>query len=134
MVFWEIHWHTQRGQISGAGKKWGKIMLKGGVIGVTDEIREYEAVVLLHPEMSEEERGKIRERIESSIRGKGGEITRVEVWGRKALAYEINHLREAFYLLYLFTLPAKHLRELQEAFSLAEEIKRFKIFRRASKG
>ncbi|MHA2610242.1 MAG: 30S ribosomal protein S6 [bacterium JZ-2024 1] len=100
---------------------------------VQDELREYEGVVLMHPEMSEEKRGKIREQIENSIKEHGGEILRVEIWGRKVLAYEIDHLREAFYLFYLFRMPPKGVRELQKMLSLKEEITRFKIFQKARK-
>lgn len=61
-------------------------------------MRHYEIVFLVHPDQSEQVPAMI-ERYTSSIESKGGKIHRLEDWGRRQLAYPINKIHKAHYVL-----------------------------------
>lgn len=61
-------------------------------------MRHYEIVFMVHPDQSEQVAGMI-ERYTGSITEAGGKIHRLEDWGRRQLAYPINKLHKAHYVL-----------------------------------
>lgn len=61
-------------------------------------MRHYEIVFMVHPDQSEQVQGMI-DRYKSNIETKGGKIHRLEDWGRRPLAYPINKLHKAHYVL-----------------------------------
>ena len=60
-------------------------------------MRHYEIVVLIHPDQSEQVPAML-ERYKTLITSNGGQVHRVEDWGRRQLAYQINKLAKAHYL------------------------------------
>ncbi|MFT6791875.1 MAG: small subunit ribosomal protein S6 [Cellvibrionaceae bacterium] len=61
-------------------------------------MRHYEIVFLVHPDQSEQVPGMV-ERYTNSIKEEGGQIHRKEDWGRRQLAYPINKIHKAHYIL-----------------------------------
>jgi len=61
-------------------------------------MRHYEIVFLVHPDQSEQVPAMI-ERYKSALESKGGQIHRLEDWGRRQLAYPINKIHKAHYVL-----------------------------------
>ena len=61
-------------------------------------MRHYEIVFLVHPDQSEQVPSMI-ERYKGSIEADGGQIHRLEDWGRRQLAYPINKIHKAHYVL-----------------------------------
>ena len=61
-------------------------------------MRHYEIVFMVHPDQSEQVPGMI-ERYSETIKQGGGQIHRLEDWGRRQLAYPINKLHKAHYVL-----------------------------------
>ncbi len=61
-------------------------------------MRHYEIVFLVHPDQSDQVQGMI-ERYKSEIEKTGGKIHRLEDWGRRQLAYQIQKLHKAHYVL-----------------------------------
>ena len=61
-------------------------------------MRHYEIVFLVHPDQSEQVPGMV-ERYSSLIKDGGGQVHRVEDWGRRQLAYPINKIHKAHYAL-----------------------------------
>ena len=57
-------------------------------------MRDYELVVIVSPEVTEENVGGVNDRIGQWIAGGAGEVTNVNVWGRRRLAYPIRDFRE----------------------------------------
>ncbi len=90
--------------------------------------REYELVLMLDPEISEERREKIaseaRERIESQ-----GSLKHDTTWGMRKLAYEIRQRTEADYRLFRFETQGGLLDELNHNLRIAEGVLRFRIFK-----
>jgi len=78
-------------------------------------MRHYEVVFLVHPDQSEQVPAMI-ERYRSGIESNGGAIHRLEDWGRRQLAYPINKIHKAHYVLMNIECGDEALAELENAF------------------
>ncbi|MHB8535812.1 MAG: 30S ribosomal protein S6, partial [Sulfuricaulis sp.] len=78
-------------------------------------MRHYEVVFLVHPDQSEQVPAMI-ERYRSLIESAKGAIHRLEDWGRRQLAYPINKVHKAHYVLMNIECELETLRELESAF------------------
>ncbi len=78
-------------------------------------MRHYEVVFLVHPDQSEQVPAMIS-RYRSIIESKEGKIHRLEDWGRRQLAYPINKLHKAHYILLNIECTQEALDELSNAF------------------
>lgn len=80
-------------------------------------MRHYEIVFMVHPDQSEQVPGMI-ERYTAAITGAEGKIHRLEDWGRRQLAYPINKLHKAHYVLMNVEAPQEVIDELETTFPL----------------
>jgi small subunit ribosomal protein S6 len=78
-------------------------------------MRHYEVVFMVHPDQSEQVPAMI-ERYRSMIEGGQGKIHRLEDWGRRQLAYPINKIHKAHYVLMNIECGQDTLNELETAF------------------
>jgi len=78
-------------------------------------MRHYEVVFLVHPDQSEQVPAMI-ERYRTSLETKGSVIHRLEDWGRRQLAYPINKIHKAHYVLMNIECGDEALAELENAF------------------
>ena len=92
-------------------------------------MRHYEIVFLVHPDQSEQVPAMI-ERYKSLIEAGNGKIHRLEDWGRRQLAYPINNLVKAHYVLVNVEADQAVLNELVEAFRFNDAILRHLVIRR----
>ncbi|MES9824788.1 MAG: 30S ribosomal protein S6 [Candidatus Thiodiazotropha endolucinida] len=92
-------------------------------------MRHYEVVFLVHPDQSEQVPAMI-ERYRSGIETKGGAIHRLEDWGRRQLAYSINKIHKAHYVLMNIECDAEALSELESAFRFNDAVIRNLVIRR----
>jgi small subunit ribosomal protein S6 len=92
-------------------------------------MRHYEVVFLVHPDQSEQVPAMI-ERYRSGIETKGGSIHRLEDWGRRQLAYPINKIHKAHYVLMNIECNAEALSELESAFRFNDAVIRNLVIRR----
>jgi small subunit ribosomal protein S6 len=84
-------------------------------------MRHYEIVFLVHPDQSEQVPAMI-ERYRSTIESGGGQIHRLEDWGRRQLAYPINKVHKAHYVLMNVECPLETLREIESAFKFNDAV------------
>ncbi|MCG7907463.1 MAG: 30S ribosomal protein S6, partial [Candidatus Thiodiazotropha taylori] len=84
-------------------------------------MRHYEVVFLVHPDQSEQVPAMI-ERYRSGIETKGGSIHRLEDWGRRQLAYPINKIHKAHYVLMNIECDQEALDELESAFRFNDAV------------
>jgi len=94
-------------------------------------LREYEIVYVIRPDLSEEDRSAKIDRIHSLITDNGGELGKVEDWGKRVLAYEIKHNTEGYYGLAEFRLPPSSVRTVEDRLNIDEEILRYQIVSRS---
>jgi small subunit ribosomal protein S6 len=92
-------------------------------------MRHYEVVFLVHPDQSEQVPAMI-ERYKSLIETGSGKIHRLEDWGRRQLAYPINNLVKAHYVLLNIEVEQAALDELVEGFRFNDAVLRHLVMRR----
>ena len=86
-------------------------------------MRHYEVVFMVHPDQSDQVTGMI-ERYRSIIETSGGIIHRLEDWGRRQLAYPIQKLHKAHYVLMNIECGGEALEELENAFRFNDAVLR----------
>lgn len=94
-------------------------------------MRHYEVVFLVHPDQSEQVPGMI-ERYTALIKDAGGAVHRMEDWGRRQLAYPINKIHKAHYVLMNIECDQNSLDEINSAFRFNDAVLRSLIVRRDS--
>ena len=92
-------------------------------------MRHYEIVFLVHPDQSEQVGGMV-ERYTKLIEEDGGQVHRQEDWGRRQLAYAINDIHKAHYILLNVECSSKALAELEDSFRYNDAVLRNLIIRR----
>lgn len=91
-------------------------------------MRHYEIVFMVHPDQSEQVPGMI-ERYTGILKQDGGSIHRLEDWGRRQLAYPIEKLHKAHYVLINAEASAEAIEELETAFRFNDVILRNLVMR-----
>ncbi len=91
-------------------------------------MRHYEIVFMVHPDQSEQVPGMI-ERYTGAIKEAGGSIHRLEDWGRRQLAYPIEKLHKAHYVLLNVEAPQSVIDELETNFRFNDAVLRNLIMR-----
>ena len=91
-------------------------------------MRHYEIVFMVHPDQSEQVAGMI-ERYTGTITEAGGTIHRLEDWGRRQMAYPINKLHKAHYVLMNVEAGQEVMDELETAFRFNDAVLRNMIMR-----
>lgn len=92
-------------------------------------MRKYEVVYIIKPGFEEDKYQTIVEKYNALIQSNGGEILKVEPWGKRRLAYEIDKLRDGYYVLLHFEGPEGLPQELERNFRIADEIMRYLVVR-----
>ena len=92
-------------------------------------MRHYEIVFLVHPDQSEQVSAMV-ERYTASIEADGGKVHRLEDWGRRHLAYPINNVHKAHYILMNIECSQEVLDELDTSFRYNDAVLRNMVIRR----
>ena len=92
-------------------------------------MRHYEIVFLVHPDQSEQVPAMI-ERYRSTVESSGGAVHRLEDWGRRQLAYPIQKLHKAHYVLMNIECNTEALEELNSAFRFNDAVIRNMVITR----
>ncbi|MFN3920256.1 MAG: 30S ribosomal protein S6 [Methylohalobius sp.] len=92
-------------------------------------MRHYEIVFLVHPDQSPQVPAML-ERYRAMIENNGGKIHRLEDWGRRPLAYSIQKLHKAHYILMNIECDQKTIQEIQSHFRFNDAILRDLIIKR----
>jgi small subunit ribosomal protein S6 len=102
-------------------------------------VNEYEILLMLDPELAEERGEEIIARIRASVEaetadGKKGKWDGHEPWGRRKLAYEIDHKPDGVYHLLLFTAAPETLAEISRVLKITDGVMRHLAVRRVKGG
>ena len=92
-------------------------------------MRHYELVFMVHPDQSDQVPGMI-ERYTGIIKDSGGQIHRLEDWGRRQLAYPINNVHKAHYVLMNIESDFSAIEELENIFKYNDAVLRNMVIRR----
>ncbi|PNK59992.1 30S ribosomal protein S6 [Psychrobacter sp. FDAARGOS_221] len=92
-------------------------------------MRHYEVVLIVHPDQSDQVVGMV-ERYIKLVQDNNGMVHRLEDWGRRQLAYPINKIHKAHYVLFNIECDGDTLAELEELFRYNDAIIRSLVVRR----
>ncbi len=90
-----------------------------------DKAREYETIYILKPDVDAEAADRIGSRVEQTISKAEGKLTKVELWGRRKLAYEINKSRRGVYYYLKYLGRGGLVSEIERTLRLADEVLRY---------
>ncbi|ARK04015.1 30S ribosomal protein S6 [Cellulosimicrobium terreum] len=92
-------------------------------------MRQYELMIILDPEIEERTVAPSLDKYLSVIKTDGGSVDKVDIWGRRRLAYDINKKSEGIYAVVDFTSTSDTAKELDRQLGLNEVVLRTKILR-----
>ena len=93
-------------------------------------MNDYEILLMLDPELAEERQGEILGRTQELVTSSGGTLESHDVWGRRRLAYEIDHKGEGVYHLLTFSSTPEALDEVSRVLKITEGVMRHLATRR----
>ncbi|MEJ5248095.1 MAG: 30S ribosomal protein S6 [Caldilinea sp.] len=92
--------------------------------------RQYELVYILHPQLDEAGINSFDARLCDVITAQGGRDIATELWGKRTLAYPINHQFEGYYILHRFQMPPTGTEEVERLLRYSEDVMRFLLMRK----
>lgn len=96
-------------------------------------MRDYEILYIVRPDLDDEQVAEAVQKVNTLIANSGGTSQRTDVWGRRRLAYEVDHLREGHYVLTEFELDPNRVGEIESSLKISDTVFRHLIVRRPPK-
>ncbi|HHY45892.1 MAG TPA: 30S ribosomal protein S6 [Firmicutes bacterium] len=93
-------------------------------------MRDYEVMFIIRPDLDEAAIEGVINKFEELIKNGGGEILKLDRWGKRRLAYEIQHLSEGFYVVIQFKAPSELAHELERVLRITDEVIRHLVTRK----
>ena len=90
-------------------------------------MRHYELVCIVHPDLDEAAFNDVIEKIKGWVVDTGGSVDKVEIWGRKRLAYAIKKHREGQYVLFNLSLEPNAITTMDQNLRIMEQVIRYMI-------
>ena len=87
-------------------------------------MNNYELMVIVHPDLDEEASSQA---LEDWIVKSGGSIEKIDNWGKRRLAYEIQKQNEGVYFLHYISMPSEAVADLEKNLRILEPVMRFLI-------
>ncbi len=87
----------------------------------------YETIFIVRPDLTQEEIDANLEFFKGNIEQNGGEILKVEPWGKLSFAYEVEDYREGYYFLIQYNASGNYNEELEKRYRYSEDVLRFCI-------
>jgi small subunit ribosomal protein S6 len=94
-------------------------------------LRTYELMMITRGSLDETAVTNTVDRFAKLIAEQGGNVQRVDHWGKRQFAYEIQHMTEGYYTVIDLEISAEGLRELERQLRLADDVVRHKVVRPA---
>jgi len=88
-------------------------------------LKRYEVIAIVKPDLSEDDISKIIERIENIIVKRNGIIAKIDKWGKRRLAYEINKQKEGYYFLFDFVGDGPIVAEIERNYKIDDRVLKF---------
>jgi len=89
----------------------------------------YENIVIFNAAVTDEEADAAIAKIKELIAGNGGEVLKIDIWGRKKLAYEIKKQKKGLYVLLFYKTPPATLKKLEEFYKVLDAVLKFMIIK-----
>ncbi len=85
----------------------------------------YESIFVVRPTLSDEETGKVVEKMKRVLEKSGASIMKSEVWGKKRLAYEVKRERKGTFVYFNFTSGGQVVSELERSYRMEDSVIKF---------
>lgn len=85
-------------------------------------MRDYELVLLVSPQVADEDVPGVMAKVTEYVADRGGEVGKVNPWGRRRLAYHIDDFEEATYVQANFKLDPEHTKQLVVNLEISEDV------------
>ncbi len=92
-------------------------------------MRSYEIMFIAHPDLDDASLTALVDRAKGWVTSSGGQVTQVDLWGRRRLAYPIRKQNEGQYILMQTQLSPTATREVERNLRLTEQVMRFQVIR-----
>ena len=92
-------------------------------------MRKYEVMILIDPTVEERRVDSVMEKYLKVVTDEKGTVDKVDVWGKRRLAYEIQNKSEAIYVVLNVTCEPATVQEIDRLFAIDEKIMRTKVMR-----
>jgi len=92
-------------------------------------LRQYEIMIILDPEIEERTVAPSLDKYLTVVKSEGGSVDKVDIWGRRRLAYDIKKKAEGIYAVVHFTASPATAKELDRQLGLNEVVLRTKVLR-----
>lgn len=93
----------------------------------------YENIVIFDPSLNEESLEQAISGVTGLISQNKGEVLKVDKWGLKKLAYELNKRKQGIYVLFLFRAPSEFIKKLEEYYRLQDNVVKFMVIKLGKK-
>lgn len=88
-------------------------------------MRYYEMILIVHPNVPEEELSLVIDKVSALIKGQQGEIIKVDQWGKRKCAHKIDKCQKGYYCVVYFTVNPAFLAEIEKTLRYDEKILRY---------
>ena len=88
-------------------------------------MKDYELVCIIHPDLDESAFKEITEKIQNWVNEASGTVNKMDIWGRKRLAYSIRKQREGQYVLFNLSLPPANINSVEKNLQFLEPVIRY---------
>ena len=88
-------------------------------------MNKYELAVVVSAKIEDDERAQVVEKVKALVERFGGQISDVDEWGKKRLAYEIQKMKEGYYYFIHFESDAETLGEIEQRIRIMDNVLRY---------
>jgi small subunit ribosomal protein S6 len=85
-------------------------------------LRDYELMYIVRPNVAEDELAGATDKVESMIKGLGGEVSERNPWGKRRLAYPIQRYEDGYYIVEKIKLDPNRARDLEEQLRISDDV------------
>ena len=93
-------------------------------------MNKYELVLVVNAKIEDDARAAVVDKAKAYVERFGGTVTEVEDWGKRRLAYEIQHMKEGFYYFIQFEAAAEAPAEIERRVRIMENVLRYLVVRK----
>jgi len=88
-------------------------------------MKKYETVIVLVPEIEEQEQKTFTEKLSGILKENGGSVEKIDFWGKRKLAYPINKRTEGSYICMYYQADGERIKELERVLRVTESVLRY---------
>jgi small subunit ribosomal protein S6 len=87
----------------------------------------YENIVIFDGSLSDDAIEENTKKITDLLSGQGGEVLKVDHWGRRRMAYEVNKHTRGYFTLFLFTIPGEAIKKLEDHYRVTDSVVKYMV-------